>query len=146
MKRIHHLRKLLWAALLLTSLFAIWSWFRPYEWNADPAARCKVTGVQITPDQSYFWLEAHLKVLPDERHDLQKPVFLTTASGSRLEPADTTFGSKDGVGTTDIWLKFWLESKDLAGPVTLHLNDGDLSIKKGSRIPTKSRHFVTNQW
>jgi hypothetical protein len=132
--------------LVLCSLFALWSWFRPYEWNADPAAGCRVVGVQITRDQSYFWLEAHLEVLPENHHDLTKPVSLTTASGSRLEPADTTFGSENGEGTTDIWLKFWLEPKDLAGPVTLHLNDGSLSIKKGNRVPGKSRYFVSNHW
>ena len=82
--KLHNLRKFLWAALLLCAVFAAWSWFRPYAWKIDPAARCKVVGVEVKPDQAYFWVTAHLKVRPGEVHDLGKPVLLVTASGIEL--------------------------------------------------------------
>jgi len=136
----------LWLALVLSLAFAMWGWFRPYEWNPDPAARCKVEGVQLTQDRAYFWLEVHLIVNPGQTHDLQKPVFLEISTGRKLEPAETTFGGTEGTGTTDIWFKFWLENKDLAGPLTLHLNDGKLSIKANDAVPPKTRYYVSNHW
>lgn len=136
----------LWLALVLSLAFAMWGWLRPYEWNHDPAARCTVEGVQVTPDRGYFWVETHLKVDSGKTHDLQKPVFLELSDSRKLEPADTTFGGSEGTGTTDIWLKFWLENKDIAGPLALHLNDGKLSIKAGPGVPPKTRYYVTNHW
>ncbi len=137
-------------ALLLSSAFAAWSWFRPYSWNPDPTARCKVVGVQLTEDRSFYWLETHLKVNPGQTHDLQKTVLLATASGQKLEPADTTFASADGQGTTEIWLKFWLEKSDLVGPLVLHLNDGKLIIKANEGSPAldggKPKYFTSNHW
>ena len=127
-------------------MFAAWSWLRPYAWNPDSAALAKVVGVQVTPDRTFFWVETHLKVNPGKVHDLQKPVFLETSTGSKLEPADTTFGGSEGTGTTDIWLKFWLESKDIAGPLTLHLNDGKLSIKANDGVPSETKYYVTTHW
>lgn len=147
--KLQNLRKFLWGALLLSAVFAVWSWFRPYAWNPDPGARCKVIGVQVTQDQSYAWVEAHLKVNPGMIHDLQKPVSLAV-SGHDLEPADTTFGGTEGTGTTDIWLKFWLENKYLAHPMTLRLNDGKLIIKANEGAPrlgsAKSKYFVSIHW
>ena len=147
--KLQNLRKLLWMALLLSCVFAAWSWFRPYAWNPDPAARCKVIGVQVTRDLSYVWVEAHLKVNPGMVHDLQKPVSLSVI-GRELEPADTTFGGNEATGTTDIWVKFWLEDKDLVGPLTLRLNDGKLIVKANEGAPelgsAKSRYFVSNHW
>ena len=143
--KLHSLRKFLWGALLLSAAFAAWSWFRPYAWNPDPAAHCNVVGVQVTQDQSYFWLEVHLKVNPGMSHDLQNPVSLAV-TGHLLEPADTTFGSANGQGTTDIWLKFWLERKDIAGPLTLRLNDGTLSIKANDGVPSQSKYYISNHW
>ncbi len=140
------LRIVLWLALALSLGFATWSWFRPYEWNPDPSARCTVEGVQLTQDQAYFWVTAHLTVIPGQTHDLQKPVFLETSGGRKLEPADTTFGGSESTGTTDIWLKFWLENNDIAGPLTLHLNDGKLSIKANATVPSDSRYYVSNHW
>ncbi len=131
---------------MVSLAFAVWSWFRPYEWNPDPSARCTVEGVQVTPDRGFFWVETHLKVVPRQNHDLQKPVFLEVAGGRKLEPADTTFVGSEGTGTTEIWLKFWLEKNDITGPLTLHLNDGKLSLKAGDGVPAKSRYYVSNHW
>lgn len=149
MKR-QQLRYSLLFCLLLSAAFAAWAWFRPYAWQPDIAARCKVKETIVTPDASYFWVEVHLKVNPGMTHDLQKPVWLETASGKKLAPANTTLGGKDGEGTTEIWGKFWLESADLNGALTLHLNDGKLIIKGNQGIPqlenSTYRYFTTNQW
>jgi hypothetical protein len=144
------LRYSLLACLLISSAFAAWSWFRPYAWRPDPAARCEIVETLLTRDQSYFWIDVRLKVIPRMTHDLQKPVRLKTASGATHEPADTTFGGTSGQGTTEIWFKFWLEPADLAGPLTLHLNDGKLLIKTANTVPeldtSAYKNFTTNQW
>lgn len=144
------LRYSLIVVLTVSTLFAAWAWFRPYEWSSDPAARCKVVAALVTRDKDYRWLDIHLKVNSGQEHDMMKPVRLELAGGQTLEAADTTFVGTPEQKTTDIWLKFWLEEKDLAGPVTLHLNDGKLVIKKSSGIPqlgnSVSRNFTTNQW
>lgn len=143
-------RKILWIALLITSSMAVWSWFRPFEWGADSAARAKVVGVQVTQDETYFWINAHLKVTAGQTHDLQKQVFLTTASGSRMDPADTVFGGTEGKGTTDLWFKFWLDQNQINGPLRLHLNDGILLIRSGTGVPElgvkRSNYFTTHRW
>jgi hypothetical protein len=145
-----HVRKILWAALAVSSAFAAWTWFRPYEWNSDSAARCEIVGTQVTRDRSNFWVEPHLKVLAGSTHDLEKPVFLITASGKKLEPADTTLAGDGGKGTSEIWFKFWLESDEIAGPLTLQINEGKLSIKSNAGIPeitgTDPRYFISNHW
>ncbi len=83
-------------------------------------------------------------------HDLQKPILLRTAAGRKLEPADTTLGSIDGQGTTDIWLKFWLDSADLTHSLELYINDGTLSVKASDGVPhlvnSASKNFTTHQW
>lgn len=143
------LRIFLGIALLLTTAFAAWGWLRPYAWRSDPAARAKVTGVLVTRDRSYFWLETHLKMIPGQEHDLRQPVFLETPAG-KLEPADTTFAGQEGKGTTELWFKFWLDEKQAAGPLTLHLNEGRLMIRTREGLPvlenSDSRHFTTHQW
>jgi len=144
------LRHSLLVCLLISAAFAAWSCFRPYAWRPDPAARCKVVETLVTRDQSFFWVDVHLKVNPGMTHDLQKTVRLETATGARHEPADTTFAGSDGQGTTEIWFKFWLEPADLAGPLTLHLNDGKLLIKTGNNVPELAtstyRNFTINHW
>ncbi|MEX1049399.1 MAG: hypothetical protein WED15_07715 [Akkermansiaceae bacterium] len=143
------LRIFLGIVLLLASAFAAWGWLRPYAWREDPAARAKVAGVLVTRDQSYFWVEAHLKMNPGEEHDLRQAVFLETPGG-KLDPADTTFGGREGEGTTDLWFKFWLDERQASGPLALHLNEGVLSIRTRQQLPalegSSSRYFTTNQW
>ncbi len=104
----------------------------------------------VTQDHSYFWVNVHLKVNPGETHDFQKLVKLETARGTLLEPADTTLAGDDLQSTTEIWLKFWLESADLEGPLTLHLNGGRLIVKAGNGLPdlgtASYRNFTTQHW
>jgi hypothetical protein len=144
------LRLFLVFALVVSAGFAAWSWFRPYEWSADPAAHCKVVGTQVKSDRSYYWIDVHLKMLPGQTHDLAKPVFLRTGDGKKLEPADTTLVGSDQQRTSEIWLKFWLENSDMRGSLTLHINDGSLVIKAASGLPDLGssglEYFVTNQW
>jgi hypothetical protein len=144
------LRALLVTALLVAAVFAVWSWLRPYAWRVDPAARCKVVGSQVKKDQSYYWLDVHLKVSPGKAYDLMKPVRLVASSGRELEPADTTLGGKTGEGTTELWFKFWLEPSDFEGPLKLRVNDGSLEIRSGAGIPqlgsSNLEYFTTSGW
>ncbi|RYD22940.1 MAG: hypothetical protein EOP88_06190 [Verrucomicrobiaceae bacterium] len=135
---------------MAASAFAAWGWFRPYSWSNDPAARCKIVETMVSGDRSYFWVHVRLKVNPGEKHDLQKPVTLATASGKILEPADTTFAGEDPLVPSDIWLKFWLESTDATGPLKLRINDGELVVRTGSGVPELNgdsfRNFTSQQW
>ena len=145
-------RILLMVGLLVASGFAIWSWARPYEWGADPAARCRIVGVEVRKDHANFWVNAHLKLLDGMQHDLMKPVRLEVKSGNgtMLEPADTTLAGDDENGTTEMWFKFWIDENDLAHPLALHINDGTLELKTSPGMPRLGsagiRYFVTNHW
>jgi hypothetical protein len=138
------------ACLVAATAFAAWSWFRPYAWGHEAAARGEILETLVTRDQSFFWVNVHLRVNPGMTHDLQKNVYLETARGVQLDPADTTLVGKDGQPISEIWFKFWLESSQLEGPLILHLNDGKLAIKSNSGIPdlgnSDYRNFVTNHW
>jgi hypothetical protein len=144
------LRLILLVVLCLLAGFASWVWFRPYAWNPDPDARCRVVAAQVRQDRSYYWLELHLKPMDGEGHDLMKPVRLVTSSGREIEPADTTLGGKQGGGTTDLWFKFWLEPQDFKGPLWLSINDGRLKIRNGSGVPrlgsAGTEIFPTSNW
>lgn len=136
--------------MLFAAAFAVWSGLRPYDRQPDSAARCQVLETLLTRDQSFYWVNVHLKVNSQKAHDLQKPVYLTTAAGVRHEPADTAFAGPEGQPPTGLWFKFWLEPSDLTGALILHLNDGTLSIKSTQGIPTlapaASKNFTTHQW
>jgi len=147
---VKRLRYSLLVCLLLAAAFVAWTWFRPYSWNPDPAARCTVVETLVTRDQAFFWVHVHLKVNPGMTHDLQNPVRLETSRGAKVEPADTTLVDTPAQAVSEIWLKFWLEAADLQGPLDLRLNDGRLSIKSQPGVPltggSSSRNFTTNQW
>ncbi len=144
------LRGFLIGCLVLSASFAAWTWFRPYAWQVDPEARCKVVGCQVKQDRSNFWVDVHLKVARGQTHDLMKPVLLLTAAGRELEPADTTLSGAEVGGTSDLWFKFWLESGDIESPLTLRINDGTLTIKANTGMPalgpSKIEYFITNHW
>ncbi|HSP41429.1 MAG TPA: hypothetical protein VLO11_01035 [Luteolibacter sp.] len=143
-------RLILLVVLCLLSGFASWVWLRPYAWNPDPGARCKVVAAQVRQDRSFYWLDLHLKPLDGDSHDLMKPVRLVTSSGREIEPADTTLGGKPGRETTDLWFKFWLEPQDFEGPLHLRINEGKLKIRGGSGVPRLGRSgmetFPTSNW
>lgn len=137
-------------ALLLATGFALWSWFRPYDWHPDPTARCQVVQTLVSKDRSFYWLEVRLKMNPMMIHDLEKKVILKTSSRAKIEAADSTFTGADPQVVSDLWFKFWLEPEDFSGPMTLFLNDGALLIKAQTGMPklgfSGSRTFSSNQW
>lgn len=143
-------RYLLAAGFLAASAFAAWSWFRPYAWETDPAARGRISETLVTHDQTFYWVTVRYEVNPGMTHDLQKPVYLTAGDGKIFDPADTTFSGGDPLNTTGIWFKFWLESSDIEKPLHLHLNGGALTVKADSGLPelgkSGSRNFTTNHW
>jgi hypothetical protein len=142
-------QRLLVLGVLAAAGFTAWAWLRPYAWRPDPAAACKVEAVQVRRDRSNYWVHIHLKVLPGQRHDLLKPVRLVTSAGRELEPADTTLAG-DPAAATELWYKFWLETTDLEGGLTLCLNDGTLSIKSVPGMPelapTEETTYSTHHW
>ena len=143
-------RAVLVVAVMVAAVFAVWSWFRPYESGADPAARCRVVGTQVKRDRSYYWVDVHLKMLPGQTHDLTKPVRLKTSAGREIEPADTTLGGSQDSGTSYLGFQFWLESADAQGPLRLRINDGELVIRSRSGHPLAAhrdmQYFVTHRW
>ena len=143
-------RKFLFILLGLSLVFAAAAWFLPYDWKPDPGARFRTAASQLKRDRSNYWLNIHLKKSGDANHDLLKPVRLILADGRELEPADTTFAGEPGVGTTAVWFLFWLEESDLTGPLSLKLNDGNLTVKSTNGVPAIAnatmRTFSTHRW
>jgi len=141
-----------WLAVVLVAavVFATWSWLRPYEWRPDAGARFQIVGVEVTRDQSYHWVQVHLKRQGPLPHDLLKPVRLVLGSGRELEPADTRLLGTPEQGTTELWFKFWLEPGELAGPLRLRLNDGVLTVKKNTGEPALGidgqQYFNSTHW
>ncbi len=144
------LRYFLLACLLASSAFAAWAWLRPYDWSPDTAARGAIVESLLTRDQSYYWVDVRLKMNAGMTHDLRKEVVLETAAGKRLEPADTVLGGDDIHAPQEIWFKFWLEPADLAGRLTLWINDGKLAVRTSTGIPDLGdatyRNFTTHRW
>lgn len=144
------LRGFLLVLLTAAAAFTAWTWLRPYEWNEDPAARCKVLGADVRKDHSFFWVDLRLDVRHGQTHDLMKPVRLITSAGRELVPADTTLIGSPEDGTTGLWFKFWLEAADIEGPLSLRINDGVLSVRTRPGMPvlgnSTQKSFSTNQW
>ena len=144
------MRIILLVALVVSAAFAGWVWLRPYAWQPDDSARCKVVETLVTRDAAFCWVNVHLKMNSGMSHDLEKPVALETGDRRRLGPADTTFGGKDLKHPDDIWFRFWLDREMLAGPLTLHVNDGSLVVKSNAGIPEledgRYQNFTTHRW
>ena len=138
------------ACLLAASAFAAWAWLRPYAWQPDPAARCTVDETLVTRDNSFFWVDVHLKLLKGARHDLAKPVRLKSAAGGSWEPSDTTLGGPDAANPEELWYKFWIDEQDIAGILDLQINDGVLHVKTTTGVPsipsTEFHNFTSSRW
>jgi hypothetical protein len=143
-------RKFLYVLLGLSALFAIAPFLLPYDWKPDPGARFKIAATQVKRDRSSYWINVHLKKSGEEGHDLMKPVRLITSDGNVHEPADTSFAGGPGAGTTEIWFKFWLDERDLKGPLKLQLNDGILNVKSIGGLPriadATMKTFTNSRW
>lgn len=123
------IRLVLAALLVFLTMLAAWLWTGSYDSEVDEGARFRIERAMVRQDQSFFWLELHLKHAGGEAHDLQRPVRLVTGNGVRHEPGDTTLAGSREQAVTDMWLKFWLEEEDLKGEITLELNEGVLRVK-----------------
>lgn len=143
-----------WTLALMIAMslaFAVWSWLRPYDGNADPAARAKVLGVELRRDHSFYWLEVHVRAKKGNSLDFSRPVRMTVGElGREVMPADTRLSGSPEKGFSEAWIKFWLEESDMAGHLDLVLGEERLRIKSRPQGPAlasgQARHFTTNQW
>jgi hypothetical protein len=143
-------RKFLYALLALSAIFAVASWWLPYEWQPDPAARFKIAATQVKRDRRYYWITVHLKKSGTVPHDLMKPIRLIPGDLDELEPADITFGGSTETGTDEMWVKFWIPADHTFGRLRLRLNDGTLSVKTSEAMPpiadSMMRTFTNPRW
>ena len=141
-------QKILVLAVLGAACFAAWAWLRPYAWQVDSAARCKIEGVEVFEDHGYYWVEVFLKTNEDEGFDPTRALKLETAAGREIAPADFHYAAQ--AGSERPRLKFWLESADLAGRLELRINDGKLVLKSNEGLPriarAGNRRFTTHYW
>jgi hypothetical protein len=133
-------------ALAIAVAFAGWEWFRPYEWSADSGARYRIEYATVKEDHGFFWVDLQLKRSGSANHDLLKPVELITAAGREVAPSETAAGSDESEGIPTLFLRFWVEKTDLAGPLKLKLNDGTLTVRTGHDAPADSRSYYTDRW
>ena len=142
-------RYLLLGLMLVSAAIAGWSWLRPYEWSVDPGARCQIIGCEVVKDHDNYWVNLHLEITEGE-HDLAQLIEMVLPDGRVLEAADTTLRGDEQKAITSIWVKFWLDQKDLEGPLKLRINDGELTVRSGSGQPKLrskgNRYFVTHRW
>lgn len=141
--------KFLLLALVVSVLFAGWQWLRPYEWSPDSGADHHVTRCLVERSHSNYWLRIFLKSNEGEEIDFMKPLQLVTADGRTHAIAELDReGSERAIDT--IVLRFWLEEKDFAGPLSLQVNDGKLSIRSGDTSPRMAdgafRVFNSTRW
>lgn len=141
--------KFLLLALVVSVLFAGWQWLRPYEWSPDSGADHHVTRCLVERSHSNYWLRIFLKSNEGEEIDFMKPLQLVTADGRTHAIAELDReGSERAIDT--IVLRFWLEEKDFAGPLSLQINDGKLSIRSGDTLPRMAdgafRVFNSTRW
>lgn len=147
---VNHRVRILIALLVLCLGFAAWQWLKPYEWNPDPEARAKAIFTRVERDEAFFWLDTYVKITDSRGHDFEKPVRLVLADGRELAPADITIEGTAEQEAEAISFRFWLDSKDLIGPLRLRLNDGQLLIRTKPTIPDldsrESRFHQSSHW
>lgn len=144
------LTRILLVLLILVSAFAGWTWFRPYEWRPDPAARFRILQSRVSRDHGYAWLDVYLQRTGEALHDPAQPILLKNPAGRTYAPADTTLSSQDGESTTDILVRFWLESGDLDTPLSLQINGGTLRVKSTAGAPKTGTDgkavYISHSW
>ena len=129
------LRIALAAMIVAVTFVASMMWTARYDRHPDPGARYRIEASRLERDRTYCWLEIHLRKNGDKGHDMLKPVFLVTADGARHELADSVFAGDAKEGFTEIWFKFWLDTRDLDGKIDLRMNDGTLKVKTNGGAP-----------
>ncbi|MBC7980619.1 MAG: hypothetical protein H7Y36_08675 [Armatimonadetes bacterium] len=144
------IRLMLAVLLVVFTFLAALIWSKNYDKQPDPKARFTIRSVQVKRDQSFYWLDIHLKKSGPQAHDMRRQVRLIDAVGQKHEPADTTFAGSPETGFTDIWYKFWLEKQDLESSLTLRINDGLLRVKTNQGMPEIGKHkaavFNSSDW
>lgn len=144
------LTRILVLVLVVVSAVAVWAWFRPYAWGADPAARFHIQQAQVRRDYAEYWVKLALEQSGPQGHDLTKPVVLETSSGRQISAVDSLSSKDENGGKDGLWLEFILDEKDLAGPLKLRLNDGLLIVKSKGGVPTiasgDSKVYSSNGW
>lgn len=142
--------RILLVLLILALGFGGWQWIRPYQWSPDPSARAEIQFSQIKRDQSFAWLDVYLKITDPALHDLEKPVRLILADGTKLKQADITRVGTKKRPIDAISFRFWLEIDKLAGPLQLQINDGTLLIRKEGAAPDlaprETNYHNTTRW
>lgn len=150
MRRLQYVRIILYAIALCYMAYALNRYFRPYERGADPAAGYQIRSCQLTADRAYFWLDLDLKSNDLSGPDWQRPVLLRNASGQTFTPAMVSQAVLAKQENPSLQLRFWLGREDLAGPLTLQINNGTLQVKTSLEIPSlgkqSMRTFSNNQW
>ena len=136
--------------LAASAAFAGWSWFRPYAWSPDPAARCKIVGTQVTRDHSYFWVDVHLKVNPGTPTICRKPVTPETARGDRTGTRRHHVCWKRGPAHHRYLVQILAGARrPRAARSPSHLTTGNSSSNAKPGIPKLGatyRNFPTNHW
>lgn len=141
--------QLLSICLGLSLAFAAWSWLRPYEWGRDPGTRHRIALASLQHDHSFSWLGIVLQQTDSDPSDFPKPL-LILPDGRELEPAETKLAGGTEQPNSSIHLRFWIEQKDLTGPVHLKLDTGTLTVRRKSGPPPATRgpirYFKTANW
>lgn len=134
---------------LAAGVFAAWAWLRPYSWHADHAAGCEVVDVHVREDHGYYWVEPHLR-LNGGKLDFSQPIRLVAGSGKEFELAETQLGTEENFRPGELWLKFWVERKDLGSDLRLRINGCELVLKSNEgqpRIgPLGFEYFTSCKW
>lgn len=149
-----------WLLLLSLATFAtaLWFWLRPYQWWPDSRAAARIEWASVTRDHSYRWLDLRLALKP--AGPMPEPLELKLADGRTVRPDQvsqigTGRASDDPLGARlaeieAIDLRFWLEDKDLAGPLTLKIGPGELVVRSSGPTPaleeTEIRRFRSSRW
>jgi hypothetical protein len=140
---------------MLVALAAAVTWLflrinRPYDPGAAPVGGISVLGASLTRDRSFYWLDLDLDgVAP--RNGAPPKLSLRGANGRRLDPAtwswpDATMKGELAQGS----VRFWLDSRDLAGTLALETGRGPLDVKRSAGIPKvkdgRARQFRSPNW
>lgn len=140
---------------MLVALAAATTWLvlrmnRPYDPGADPAGGITILAASLTRDRTFYWLDldldgvAPLDGAPPELH-------LRGFNGRRLDPAtwswpEATIEGRQARGS----VRFWLDSRDLAGTLILETDQASLDVKRSSGIPAvadgRTRPFRSPDW
>ena len=140
------------ALALLLAIAASWALHRltrPYDPGSPPVDGTRVTGASLTRDRSFHWLAVELDGgIPAD--GMPPAIRLRDSDGVLHDSAEWQRPAAGGSGETRGTLRFWLDSRQLAGTLTLELPGGSLAVKRSTGIPPvadgRTRRFRTSNW